>query len=100
MGDGTGREAFAASSSSRPPASWGAEALGGVNPGCFGPGSPSHAVKKGRRYRYYVSRHLITEGKKANRTGWRIPAADLEALVVSPSQRKASPRGTWSSNSW
>ena len=44
--------------------------------------TPSHAVKSGRRYRYYVSRHLITEGKQADRTGWRLPAADLERLVV------------------
>ena len=44
--------------------------------------TPSHAVKSGRRYRYYVSRHLITEGTRADRTGWRLPAADLEALVV------------------
>ena len=35
--------------------------------------SPSHAVKQGRRYRYYVSRHLIVEGRKPNRQGWRIP---------------------------
>ena len=44
--------------------------------------SPSHAVKKGRRYRYYVSRHLILEGKRAGRKGWRLPAADLEGLVT------------------
>ena len=44
--------------------------------------APSHAVKKGRRYRYYVSHHLTTEGKRAERKGWRIPAADLEGLVV------------------
>ena len=44
--------------------------------------TPSHAVKKGRRYHYYVSRHLITEGHTAERRGWRIPAADLENLVV------------------
>ncbi len=44
--------------------------------------SPSHAVKQGRRYRYYVSRHLIVEGRKPNRQGWRIPAADLENLVL------------------
>ena len=44
--------------------------------------TPSHAVKKGRRYRYYVSRHLIVDGKQADRRGWRIPAADLEALVM------------------
>ena len=44
--------------------------------------SPSHAVKQGRRYRYYVSRHLIIEGRKPERRGWRIPAADLENLVL------------------
>ena len=44
--------------------------------------TPTHAVKKGRRYRYYASRHLIIEGKRADRKGWRIPAADLEGLVV------------------
>ena len=44
--------------------------------------TPTHAVKKGRRYCYYVSRHLIIEGKRADRKGWRIPAADLEGLVV------------------
>ena len=44
--------------------------------------SPSHAVKQGRRYRYYVSRHLIVEGKQPGRKGWRIPAADLESLVL------------------
>ena len=44
--------------------------------------TPTHAVKKNRRYRYYVSRHLIIEGKQADRKGWRIPAADLEGLVV------------------
>lgn len=43
--------------------------------------SPSHAVKQGRRYRYYVSRHLIIEGRKPD-GGWRIPAADLENLVL------------------
>ena len=44
--------------------------------------SPSHAVKQGRRYRYYVSRHLIVEGRQPGRKGWRIPAADLESLVL------------------
>ena len=44
--------------------------------------SPSYAVTQGRRYRYYVSRHLIVEGKQPGRKGWRIPAADLESLVL------------------
>jgi hypothetical protein len=43
---------------------------------------PSHAVKGGIRYRYYVSRSLITWLKASHAEGWRIPAADLEELVV------------------
>jgi site-specific DNA recombinase len=43
--------------------------------------TPSHAVKKGTRYRYYVSRSLIV-GIKDKSTGRRIPAANLETLVV------------------
>jgi site-specific DNA recombinase len=43
--------------------------------------TPTHAVKNGRRYRYYVSTPLITRGRSATRGGWRIPAADLEQLV-------------------
>ncbi len=42
---------------------------------------PSHAVKNGIRYRYYVSRSLITGLKNNHRHGMRIPAADLENLV-------------------
>ncbi len=44
--------------------------------------TPSHAVKKGRRYRYYVSRHLLTGGRQTGRRGWRLPAADLETLII------------------
>jgi len=44
--------------------------------------TPSHAVKQGRRYRYYVSRPLIT-GSRANIAGGlRIPAAEIEPLVA------------------
>ncbi len=44
--------------------------------------TPTHAVKKnGRRYRYYVSLPLITNGALANR-GQRIPAQRLESLVA------------------
>ena len=50
------------------------------------PMTPTHAVKKGVRYRYYVSRRLVT-GTKAEEgngqtPGQRIPAANLEGLVV------------------
>src|SRR5207302_10348478 len=43
--------------------------------------TPSHAVKKGTRYRYYVSRSLITKDRTENAAGLRIAAADIEQLV-------------------
>jgi len=43
--------------------------------------TPSHANKKGTRYRYYVSKSLITEGRRHAPRGRRVPAGDLEALV-------------------
>ena len=43
--------------------------------------TPSHAVKKGTRYRYYVSRSLITKDRTENSAGLRIPAAEIEQLV-------------------
>jgi hypothetical protein len=43
--------------------------------------TPTHAVKKGTRYRYYVSQTLITGSANNNGKGQRIPAAGLEALV-------------------
>lgn len=44
--------------------------------------TPTHAVKKGHRYRYYVSTHLITGRRLDNTKGWRIPASDVEGLVL------------------
>ncbi len=45
--------------------------------------APSHATKKGRRYRYYVSQAL-TQGGSKNPTGQgRIPAEEIEELVLS-----------------
>jgi site-specific DNA recombinase len=44
--------------------------------------TPSHAVKKGTRYRYYVSRSLIIGTAKDQLKGRRIPAANLESLVI------------------
>jgi hypothetical protein len=45
--------------------------------------TPSHAVKKGTRYRYYVSRPLIIKDHTDRSTGLRIPAGEIEQLVVS-----------------
>jgi site-specific DNA recombinase len=41
--------------------------------------SPTHANKRGTRYRYYVSARLV-RGKQSE-AGWRLPAGDLESLV-------------------
>jgi DNA invertase Pin-like site-specific DNA recombinase len=43
---------------------------------------PTHANKKGTRYRYYVSQNLIKQSKaKTGDKGWRLPASDLEGLI-------------------
>ncbi len=48
--------------------------------------TPTHAVKKGVRYRYYVSRRLITGVRSGDKheagAGQRLPAAELERLLV------------------
>jgi DNA invertase Pin-like site-specific DNA recombinase len=45
------------------------------------PMTPSHAVKQGTRYRYYVSRPLITKDQTESSAGLRIPAREIEQLV-------------------
>ena len=44
--------------------------------------TPTHAVKKGTRYRYYVSTSLVTRTRTSRTGGWRIPAGNLEGLVI------------------
>jgi site-specific DNA recombinase len=44
--------------------------------------TPTHAVKKGARYRYYVSTSLVTGAGRNRSTGRRIPAGNLEGLVI------------------
>jgi len=43
--------------------------------------SPSHAVRSGRRYRYYVSRRLV-QARRKDAAGWRLPAEHLEKIVT------------------
>ena len=43
--------------------------------------TPSHAIKKGRRYRYYVSAALITDAG-TDREGWRLAAREIEEAVI------------------
>ncbi len=59
--------------------------------------TPTHAVKKGRRYRYYTSQAVIQRRNKSSYLG-RIPARELEqvvsfriqALLASPQELAAS----------
>ena len=43
---------------------------------------PSHAVKSGKRYRYYVSARLITSSRSEAPDGMRYPAAEVESGVI------------------
>jgi site-specific DNA recombinase len=44
--------------------------------------TPSHAVRRGKRYCYYVSRRLVAGSGKSDSRGWRLPAAALEGAVA------------------
>jgi hypothetical protein len=40
------------------------------------------AAKAGRRYRYYISRHLVRCQANDGKGGWRVPARELERVVT------------------
>ena len=42
---------------------------------------PTHANKKGRRYRYYISKRLMHRNG-SQEAGWRLPAKELDRTVV------------------
>jgi hypothetical protein len=44
--------------------------------------TPSHAVRSGRRYRYYVSAVPITETGADPAQSWRLPAQEVEGVVI------------------
>ncbi len=44
--------------------------------------TPSHAVKNGKRYRYYVSQPLLRNRGSRAGSGTRIPAHEIEAVVI------------------
>jgi site-specific DNA recombinase len=46
--------------------------------------TPTHAVKRGRRCSYYVSRPLIINTRADAASGLRIAAAEIEQIVVKP----------------
>jgi site-specific DNA recombinase len=49
--------------------------------------TPTHAVKNGRRYRYYVSHPLITQARAGSPGGLRVPAPEIEQLVANRIRR-------------
>jgi site-specific DNA recombinase len=48
--------------------------------------TPSHAKKKGRRYRYYVSRALLKLHRNEQAGPTRLPAGEIEELVITQAQ--------------
>jgi site-specific DNA recombinase len=44
--------------------------------------TPSHAVKGERRYRYYVSRNLISGTPRSGPSGWRLPVPEIERAAA------------------
>jgi site-specific DNA recombinase len=46
------------------------------------PMTPTHAVKKAKRYRFYVSESLLTGDRPQAQKGMRLPAGDIEGLVL------------------
>jgi hypothetical protein len=43
--------------------------------------TPSHAVKDGRRYRYYISQRLM-QARRRDKSGWRLPSEEIESRVI------------------
>ena len=44
--------------------------------------TPTHANKRGKRYRYYISTSLLESSRPAAQGGMRIPAGEIEGLVI------------------
>ena len=61
--------------------------------------SPTHTRRKGRLYRYYISQRLIKASEPAGATSLRVPAGEIEEIVIGQfRQMLASPEviaSTW-----
>jgi site-specific DNA recombinase len=44
--------------------------------------TPTHATKRGRRYRYYVTASLLASERPQGHGGMRVPAGDIEGLLL------------------
>jgi site-specific DNA recombinase len=54
--------------------------------------TPTHATKRAKRYRYYVSASLLAGDHSPAQTGIRVPAGDIEGLVLDRLRAFFSPR--------
>lgn len=44
--------------------------------------TPSHTKKNGKRLLYYISRRLVTERSRKHPDAWRLPAEEVESLLI------------------
>jgi len=44
--------------------------------------TPSHSRKNGKRLRYYISRRLVTDRSAKHPDAWRLPADQIEGLLI------------------
>jgi site-specific DNA recombinase len=44
--------------------------------------TPTHATKRAKRYRYYVSASLLAGDRRQSQRGMRVPAGDIEGLAL------------------
>jgi hypothetical protein len=56
--------------------------------------SPTHANKVGARYRYYISRAVLQKKSQVPGSPGRVPAAELEALVLAALRHHLNASGT------
>jgi len=54
--------------------------------------TPSHTAKRGRRYRYYVSRRLFQSSAAHVKNGWRLSALELERSVCAAARSMLNDR--------
>ncbi len=60
------------------------------------PLKPSHSNKRGKRYRYYVSMHLV-DGRQAGQEGYRMPAKEIEQAVAQALRQDRELQLAWAS---
>ncbi len=52
--------------------------------------TPSHSRKSGKRLRYYISHRLVKDRSRKHPDAWRLPAEQLESLIVDLIRKKLS----------